>query len=482
MIRLMECFSALLVWGYAFLFFLMIHTFLPLRKRPLLYLPVAVLFPMLADAVIYSNDPYGLIGVTAGFTGYLCAFHRGRMIERLTAVLVFCPALIAINYLMQDIGSRLFFSLSGASADGPGGGNLFLSTAIRTVSLLLRLLFWLAAWFIMKRYLRQITHHLTTRMWLIVDALMLAPFVAIVTIIYTMPENPAIIYPICLTSVFSSFGCICLISYICNFIQTAYHAQELEQKQAYYADRIRDEERVRSIYHDLKNHLLVLSAQANAAEVRTSVENLTRQITDYENYHHTGNEYADIILRDKARLAQRKQIDFHAAVCFEEGGFVEPLDISTILGNALDNAIEACEKLPKDERLITVKAGRIRDLLTISVENTAPDAPASASQRGIPGAGLFTQDVSHRGTKKQATSRQDPFLHGFGLPNIQKAVGRYGGWCRTSQKDGLFTFKVILPVPDTSQVPRASASPGQNTGEDCPYPSCASASHSFSRS
>ena len=115
------------------------------------------------------------------------------------------------------------------------------------------------------------------------------------------------------------------------------------------------------------------------------IRNLTRQITDYENYHHTGNEYADIILRDKARLAQRKQIDFHAAVCFEEGGFVEPLDISTILGNALDNAIEACEKLPKDERLITVKAGRIRDLLTISVENTAPDAPASTSQRGIPG-------------------------------------------------------------------------------------------------
>lgn len=232
------------------------------------------------------------------------------------------------------------------------------------------------------------------------------------------------------------------------------------------------------------------------------IRNLTRQITDYENYHHTGNEYADIILRDKARLAQRKQIDFHAAVCFEEGGFVEPLDISTILGNALDNAIEACEMRPKAERLITVKAGRIRNLLTISVKNTAPDA--LAPQRGIPEPvssplvmsivtpkGLTARDPGGRSlnagrfspeTKKQAPSRQDPFLHGFGLPNIQKAAWRYGGWCRTSQKDGLFPLKVILPVPDTSQMPRASASPGQNTGEDCPYPSCASASHSFSRS
>ncbi len=441
MIRLMEFTSFLLEWGYSLLLLWMIHTFLPLRKHPVFWVPAILLFQFLASVIIYSNDADGLLGAMAGFLIWLGVFHRGRWIERLTAVLVFYPAIIAINYLTQDIGSRLFFFVSGAPAEPSSGGwteaDFLLSTAIHTASLLFRLLFWIAAWLMMKQYLRQITYHLTTRMWLIVDTLMLAPFVAIATILYTMPEDPLIVYPICLASVFSSFGCIWLSSYICNSVQTAYHAQELEQRQAYYADRIRDEERVRSIYHDLKNHLLVLNAQAgNAQELKASVDGLTRQIQEYENYQHTGNEYLDIVLRDKARQAQQKQIDFYAAVSFEDGVFIEPLDISTLFGNALDNAIEACEKLPGEDRLITVKAGRIRDLLTISVANSAPETRASSGQ-----------NASMTDAIRQGTSKSDPFLHGFGLPNIQKAAERYDGWCSASQKDGLFTLKIVLPVP-----------------------------------
>lgn len=48
---------------------------------------------------------------------------------------------------------------------------------------------------------------------------------------------------------------------------------------------------------------------------------------------------------------------------------MEPLDISTIFGNAIDNAIEASENLPEYKRLITVKAERVRDMLLITIEN-----------------------------------------------------------------------------------------------------------------
>ena len=76
---------------------------------------------------------------------------------------------------------------------------------------------------------------------MIVDVLMLAPFVAIATILLFMPENILIVYPICAASIVSSFGCIYLAAYICNSVQTAYYAQELEMKQAYYRGRISDE-------------------------------------------------------------------------------------------------------------------------------------------------------------------------------------------------------------------------------------------------
>lgn len=91
----------------------------------------------------------------------------------------------------------------------------------------------------------------------------------------------------------------------------------------------------------------------------------------YESYYQTGNETLNVLLRDKARIAREKSIDFSAIVHFEDGKFLEPLDISTIFGNALDNAIEASEKLPPDRRMITVKTSRVGDGLMILVENNA---------------------------------------------------------------------------------------------------------------
>lgn len=290
----------------------------------------------------------------------------------------------------------------------------------------MRLLFWIGAWLILRKFLSKIASRLDMRMWLIVDMLMLASFVAIFTIIYFMPEDTAIVYPICLASIFSSFGCMYLASYICDAMQTAYHAQELEMQRNYYKDRIRDEERVCSIYHDMKNHLLLLQAQAgNGQEVQDSIQELKEQIQEYENYYRTGNEFLDIMIRDKAKIAQEKKIDFSAVISFESGAFLEPLDISTIFGNALDNAIEASEKLPEDSRMITVKAERVRDMLLITIENNI-----------LPGTKI---------TEK--TTKTDRFIHGFGLSNIKSAVGKYGGQCSIKSKDSKFMLKIIVPVP-----------------------------------
>lgn len=200
----------------------------------------------------------------------------------------------------------------------------------------------------------------------------------------------------------------------------------LEKQFAYYQEKQRDEERVRSIYHDMKNHLLLLQAQAgNGQEVQKSIQELQSQIQEYENYHHTGNEFLDIIIRDKAKTAQEKQIDFNAVISFEDGDFIELLDISTIFGNALDNAIEASEKLPEDRRLITVRSNRVRDMLVITVENNA--APALSTPEG--------------------TTKKDAFVHGFGLPNIKKAVERYGGQCSIQTENEMFVLKILIPIP-----------------------------------
>lgn len=99
--------------------------------------------------------------------------------------------------------------------------------------------------------------------------------------------------------------------------------------------------------------------------------------------------------------------------------------VSTIFGNAIDNAIEASEKLPEENRLVTVRTGRVRDMLLIAVENNT-----------LPGA----QPV-------KGSSKQDHFLHGFGIPNIQKAVERYDGQCSFRQEEGRYRLKILIPLP-----------------------------------
>lgn len=200
---------------------------------------------------------------------------------------------------------------------------------------------------------------------------------------------------------------------------------QLQQQFAYYQDKQRDEERVRAIYHDMKNHLLVLESKQNTEETRQMAQELRTQIEDYENYVHTGNEFLDIILKDKAEKAREKQIDFSAMVDFSGVDFIEPLDISTLFGNGIDNAIEACEKLPEEERVILVKAGKVQNFVSILMENNC------------------VEEAPHKGKR---TTKSDSLLHGFGLSNMKKAAEKYGGTCTTKREDGRFTLKILIPV------------------------------------
>ncbi len=200
---------------------------------------------------------------------------------------------------------------------------------------------------------------------------------------------------------------------------------QLQQQYAYYQDKLKDEERIRSIYHDMKNHLLVLEGSQGTDATRQMAQELRTQIADYEDYVHTGNEFLDIILKDKAEKARAKHIDFSAVVDFDGVDFIEPLDISTLFGNGIDNAIEACEKLQEEDRVILVKAGKVQNFVSILIENNC---------------------VEEAPPKGRRTTKADTLLHGFGLSNMQKAAEKYGGTCTTRREAGTFTVKILLPI------------------------------------
>lgn len=200
---------------------------------------------------------------------------------------------------------------------------------------------------------------------------------------------------------------------------------QLQQQYIYYQDKLKDEERIRSIYHDMKNHLLVLEGGQGTEATRQMVKEIRSQIADYENYIHTGNNFLDILIKDKAEKAREKHIDFSASIDFGEIDFIEPLDVSTLFGNGIDNAIEASEKLSEEQRVILVKAGKVQNFVSILIENNCSD---EANADGH-------------------TTKADKFLHGFGISNMQKAAEKYNGTCTKAQANGKFTLKILLPIP-----------------------------------
>ena len=201
---------------------------------------------------------------------------------------------------------------------------------------------------------------------------------------------------------------------------------QLQQQFAYYQEKLKDEEKVRSVYHDMKNHLLVLQRQINSPETAEMVEKLQSQVAMYGDYEHTGNDILDIILKEKSETAREKHIALSVTADLNGVDFIEPLDVSTIFGNGLDNAIEASEKLPEEQRAILVKAGRVQNFFSVLIENSC---------------------LQNREYTKQRTTKNDDFLHGFGISNMRKAAEKYDGQLTIKCENEKFTLKILIPIP-----------------------------------
>lgn len=428
MIFFFDMLTFIFSWAYRAVFFWVLHTFIPLRRGLPFRILAFLASSMFTGVVVYLNYLPNILLPLCEFSLYMIIFHQGKLAEKIMAVLIFYPVMISVNFLMQNIFSQIFFHVTGAPGDFGYGWTeteWMFSSILYALSRMIRFLVWIGISLLLKTSLRRMRISLPMKLQLIVVLIIAVPTVACFTTIYFIPDQPAIVYPLCVVVVFSNLSCILLVEYLHKSTQEMYHAQKLKMQQNYYEAKLKNEERIRSIYHDMKNHLLVMESKQNTEETRQMAETLRSQIADYEDYVHTGNEFLDIILKDKAAKAREKQIDFSAMVDFHGIDFMEPLDISTIFGNAIDNAIEASENLPEYKRLITVKAERVRDMLLITIENN-------------------TQPGNHL---TEGTTKKDRFVHGFGIPNIKKAVEKYSGQCNFQQKERVYRLKILIPCP-----------------------------------
>jgi len=179
--------------------------------------------------------------------------------------------------------------------------------------------------------------------------------------------------------------------------------------------------------HDYHNHIQVLKAHnvlGQTDEIDAYLNKLDKDLTSVDTIIKSGNIMLDAILNSKLSLAASKKISINAKASAPKSVSISDIELCVVVGNLLDNAIEASIKIDNEkERFIRVYIGIFKEQLYISVSNSS-------------GPGIKKQNGQYMTTKKG--------LHGFGLSRVDNIINKYGGYINRQDEEGVFATEVML--------------------------------------
>ena len=224
----------------------------------------------------------------------------------------------------------------------------------------------------------------------------------------------------------------------------AYHVQRAELRVKYELDAIQNilqtqyaqyrqsRESIDLInrkYHDLKHQIAALRAEPDPAVRSAWLDEMEADIRVYEAQNKTGNPVLDTVLTGKSLYCQKHGITLTVVADGAALDFLDAMDLCTIFGNALDNAIESVRSLPdRDKRLIHLTVSRQKGFVLVRVEN------------------YFEGELRFENGLPQ-TTKGDTAYHGYGIKSIRYSARKYGGQMDVSARDGWFELKLLFPLP-----------------------------------
>ena len=202
----------------------------------------------------------------------------------------------------------------------------------------------------------------------------------------------------------------------------------LQNQYAQYRQSRESIEVINHKYHDLKHQIAVLRAEPDAGRRSAYLDGMEEEIRDYEAQNKTGNSVLDTVLTGKSLYCTRHGVEL---TCVADGArleFMDVMDLCTIFGNILDNAIE-CELRveEREKRLIHLAVYAKKDLLVIRCENYCPEV--LKFQDGLP-----------------VSTKPEGAYHGYGIKSVRRAAGKYGGAVTVHNGEEWFEINVGIPL------------------------------------
>ncbi len=298
-------------------------------------------------------------------------------------------------------------------------------------------------WLALRHRLSQEVITLPRRLWNLILALALMPLCALASVVlltYDKFDSPSI-HSLSMNLGLAVLPFVLLTALMMLFaIMTLADHERLEQagrlaslRESYYQGLQKEQRQVRQLRHDLRNHLTAVQGMLEAGGTEralTYLEEIAGSPALRGNKRFCENETANVVLASKAEEMEREGLEGDFAVSLPGELPVSDTDLCALLGNALDNAIEAARRT--EDRRIIFRCRAQKGLFMMRVENAV---------RG---------EVS----PSLKTIKADKSAHGFGIAGMREIAARYGGTMDAQSRAGRFELVVCFPLEKGKQAER----------------------------
>lgn len=198
---------------------------------------------------------------------------------------------------------------------------------------------------------------------------------------------------------------------------------KIESDAAYYAILDKQNEQLKTVLHDEKNHLFAIKSLANNPEVSAYIDEIYGHIAENSLFGNTKNKILDLTINKYQYICEDKNINFNVSIKTANLSHIETSDLTTLLGNLLDNAVDAAKR--SKNRKIDFSLNKVNGFEVLTCVNSCNESP----------------DVIGDYLR---TTKQDSGLHGLGTNSMKRIVKKYHGNFEWSYNDTDKEFTVYI--------------------------------------
>lgn len=413
---------------------------LPRRKGVFWRIPVALLL-CFGSCFVFPTISNSIFNISAFLLMYLVVFAASFLVFRSGWKTLIFTTIAGYNlqhasYEFYDLMLRLTHIGQGAGGfyEAQTGGSLF-STPQEALMYIFCyiLLYWLAYVFFARRIKKgsPISIHSTAVFGLVVVAVMSDIVVNSVVLEFAQEASNATLVLVAFLSLMLSILCMTMQFEVSakfklnDDIATLKVVRSKEREQ--YRISKENAELLSMKAHDLKHQIHELGQRKSIAD--ETIEEISSLVDIYDSEIKTGNASMDMILTEKSRLCSKNKIRLSIMADGSALEMVSEPDVYSLLGNILDNAIEATMKLEEDRRSIYLQVKKIKTFASIEEENSYDARFLSFDKNGLP-----------------ITTKANKANHGYGVKSIAYVTEKYGGDLILKAEEGIFSLSILIPL------------------------------------